>query len=167
MRSGMEASRYEYVGPPDILERVKGEEGFRIENLDDLNSFLAQRHASELDEPFTYVVNVSGCLLLAPRRSEHVECSGGSPVLGAGEIGFRTSVGALPWRACYISNQSNGYCPDVSSWSAVAQALDSVGITHGGCYTHPINFRKCQYCDNWNVVRDEVLVCALCDHDLA
>jgi hypothetical protein len=149
------------------MERVTGEEGFRVESLHDLNSFLAQRHASELNEPFTYVVNASGFLLLAPRRSEHVECSGGSPVLAAGEIGFRSSGGRPPWEACYISNQSNGYCPDVSSWSAVARALDSAGIIHGECYTHPIDFRKCQYCDNWNVIRDGVLVCALCDQDLA
>lgn len=159
--------RYEYVGPPDIRERVTSEEGFRVETLDDLDGFLAQRHASELNEPFTFVVNVSGCLLLAPRRSEHVECSGGSPVLAAGEMGFRFIVGTRSWEVCYVSNQSNGYCPDVSSWIAVARALDSVGIVHGGGYTHPLDFRKCHYCDNWNVVKDEVLVCALCDRDLA
>lgn len=163
----MEVPRYEYVGPSDIRERVTGEEGFRVETLDDLERFLARRHASERDEPFTYVVNASGFLLLAPRRSEHVECSGGSPVLAAGEIGFRAGVGTRPWEACYVSNQSNGYCPDVSSWSAVAGALDSVGIVHGDGYTHPLDFRKCEYCDNWNVVKDEVLVCALCDRDLA
>jgi hypothetical protein len=162
----MEELRYEYVGPPDILERVTGEEGFRVESLVDLGNFLSRRDSFELDEPFTYVVDVSGCLLLAPRRSEHVECSAGSPVLAAGEIGFRFGVSAGSWEASYVSNQSNGYCPDVSSWSALARALDGAGIIHGKFYTHPIDFRKCAYCGNWNVVKDEVLVCALCDRDL-
>lgn len=162
----MEELRYEYVGPSDILERVTGEGGVRVENLVDLENFLSQRDPSELDEPFTYVVDIPGCLLLAPRRSEHVECAGGSPVLAAGEIGFRAGVGARSWEASYISNQSNGYCPGVSSWSALARALDDAEIIHGKFYTHPIDFRKCAHCGNWNVVKDEVFVCALCDRDL-
>ncbi|WP_432081751.1 hypothetical protein [Streptomyces sp. WAC 04229] len=162
-----ETTRFEYVGPPEIREGVAGEKGVHIENVSDLENFLAERQPSELDEPFTYVVNESGLLLLAPRRSEHVECSGGSPVLAAGEIGFSRDADDRRWEARYVSNQSNGYCPDVESWVVVARVLDLAGIVHGMGFTHPINFRKCSYCGNWNLVKEEVFVCALCDRELS
>ncbi|MEU6730442.1 hypothetical protein ABZ917_42625 [Nonomuraea wenchangensis] len=36
---------------------------------------------------------MDGVLLLAPRRSEHVACAGGRPVLSAGEISFAREAG--------------------------------------------------------------------------
>ncbi|MER8098135.1 hypothetical protein [Streptomyces goshikiensis] len=42
--------------------------------------------AVELAEPFTFVIDSVGVPRVAPRRSEHVVCAGGGPVLGAGEI---------------------------------------------------------------------------------
>lgn len=35
-----------------------------------------------------------------------------------------------------ISNQSTGYCPDVSSWQAVARALDHTGLGRPSRFTH-------------------------------
>jgi hypothetical protein len=32
------------------------------------------------------------------------------------------------WVVSEVSNQSTGYCPDLSCWSAVASALDRAGL---------------------------------------
>jgi hypothetical protein len=110
------------------------------------------------------VIDLVGMLRLAPRRSEHVACAGGAPVLSAGEITFVHDDGR--WRAGEISNQSTGYCPDLTSWAAVRQALDRAGIDHPGRFTCPIVFRRCPRCQERNIVKDEYYVCAICDTEL-
>lgn len=65
-----------------------------------------------------------------------------------------------------VSNQSTGYCPDPDSWPAVAAALDRIGVGHPGGFTHPIVFRACPSCGQINVVREDVLICAVCGDDL-
>ncbi|WP_327395727.1 DUF5959 family protein [Streptomyces phaeochromogenes] len=160
---------YAYVGPEDIGEAVRpGGGGARIRTRADLDAFLSARPADELAEPFTFVVDASLTLRLAPRRSEHVACADGKPVRAAGELGFaRTSSG---WAVTYASNQSTGYCPDPASWQSVAAALTRAGIfragAHTGGYTHPIVYRRCPSCAEWNSVQDAHFVCALCDADL-
>lgn len=123
---------YAYVGPEDIGEAVRpGGGGARIRTPADLDAFLSARPADELAEPFTFVVDASLTLRLAPRRSEHVACADGKPVRAAGELGFaRTSSG---WAVTYASNQSTGYCPDPASWQSVAAALTRAGIFRAGC----------------------------------
>ncbi|MEV0405482.1 hypothetical protein [Actinoallomurus sp. NPDC050550] len=156
---------YRYVGPSDLLATVRpGGEGRAIRSPDDLTAWSTGRGDAELDEPFTYVVDLSGTLRLAPRRSEHVACAGGAPVLGAGEVAFRRERGR--WVVDEISNQSTGYCPDVTSWPAVRDALDHAGIAYPGGFTHPVIFRRCPTCHERNIVRDDDFHCALCDTEL-
>lgn len=49
----------------------------------DFDEWVSTRTAGELAESFTFVVDASGNLRLAPRRSEHVVCAGGGRVLPA------------------------------------------------------------------------------------
>ncbi|MFE9635342.1 hypothetical protein [Streptomyces sp. NPDC006463] len=106
-------------------------------------------------------------LRLAPRRSEHVACAGGDPVLAAGEICFIARPGEEPaWEADEVSNLSTGYCPDLASWRAVAEALDRAGIGRPEGFTHAVVFRRCTACGECNVVRDAWFVCVFCDADL-
>lgn len=147
---------YRYIGPADLMTTVRG--GALIDSQAALAGWLAPR--PDRDEPFTFVISASGHLLLAPRRSEHVACAGGSPVLSAGEITFDDG------QAVAITNQSTGYCPDVSSWSAVAQALDLAGIPHPGRFTSEIVFRRCTTCSEVNIVRENHFVCVFCDAGL-
>lgn len=65
-----------------------------------------------------------------------------------------------------VSNQSTGYCPDVVSWSAVAQALDCADLPHPDGFTHEVVFRRFPECQEHNIVREEHYVCVFCDADL-
>ena len=91
-----------------------------ITSHDDLAAWLNEQPGSERSEPFTFVIDMTGILRLAPQRSEHAACAGGGPVLSAGEITFAEDHGH--WRADEVSNQSTGYCPDLTSWTAVQAA---------------------------------------------
>jgi hypothetical protein len=154
--------RYRYVGPLDVLAAVRpGSEGQAIGSVSDLASWL---HTHGPAEPFTFVVDLAGVLRLAPRRSEHVACAGGAPVLGAGEITFARDGDG--WVVGEISNQSTGYCPDLTSWVAVRHALDRAGLTHPGEFTAPVVFRRCPECHERNLVKDEDFTCALCGAEL-
>ncbi|MBD0691327.1 hypothetical protein BG452_08710 [Streptomyces sp. CBMA123] len=123
------------------------------------------RTAAELAEPFTFVVDLGGVLRLAPRRSEHVACAGGESVSSAGEVGFRRAGGGA-WEVWTVSNLSTGYCPDVTSWPAVAAALDRLGLPHPGGFTHAVVFRRCPGCGRCGIVREGHYVCVFCDGDL-
>jgi hypothetical protein len=157
--------RYRYVGPPDVLAAVRpGSEGHLIGSSDDFAAWLATCSEDEVAEPFTFVIDQDGALRLAPRRSEHVTCAGGAPVLSAGEITFIHDQGS--WRVCEISNQSTGYCPDPASWPAVEDALDRAGLKHPGHLTDPITFRRCPQCQERNLVKDDYFFCAICGTEL-
>jgi hypothetical protein len=78
----------------------------------------------------TFVVDEQGSLLVADRRSEHVACSGGRPVLSAGEMFF--SVSDVGIEVVGVSNQSTGFCPEPESWPAIAAALDRIDIPQPG-----------------------------------
>lgn len=161
----MNPREYRYVGPVEILARARpGRLGQAVGSHDDLAVWLAGQTAQDPGEPFTYVVGLDGTLRLAPQRSEHVACAGRGPVLGAGEITFAASGGA--WTVSEISNQSTGYCPDLSSWTAVAAALDRAGLEHPPGFTHPIVFRRCRGCRQRNIVKDDHYVCAVCGDSL-
>ncbi|WP_203898654.1 hypothetical protein [Virgisporangium aliadipatigenens] len=146
---------YRYVGPPDVHAVAA--------------NVTVLREAGDLDgvageEAFTFVVDLDGLLRIAPRRSEHVACAGGRDVRAAGEVAFGRGAGG--WTVTYASNQSTGYCPDLPSWHALADALDRAGIGRPDGFTEPFVFRRCPACGALNVVREEVYVCALCDADL-
>ncbi|MFB7053279.1 hypothetical protein ACFCXT_09075 [Streptomyces vinaceus] len=84
---------YRYVGPVELKTAVRpGGGGRRIGSAADFGSWIAERSAEELAEPFTFVVGTDGVLRLAPRRSEHVACADADMVLSAGEISFTHEV---------------------------------------------------------------------------
>ncbi|WP_377274342.1 hypothetical protein [Peterkaempfera sp. SMS 1(5)a] len=130
----------------------------------DFVSWVAEQSTAELADPFTFVIDMEGVLRLAPRRSEHVACAGGGPVLGAGEIGFVHEAGR--WTVGDVSNHSTGYCPDVGSWPAVAQALDQVGLLRPPGFTHEVVFRRCPDCQERNIVREDDFSCVFCGSTL-
>lgn len=157
--------RYRYVGPAEILQQVRpGHPGHAITSHDDLADWMTQQADQDRHEPFTFVIDLSTTLRLAPRRSEHVVCAGSEPVLSAGEITFAPDRGR--WMVSEISNQSTGYCPDVNSWPAVAAALDRADLDHPTAFTYPIIFRRCPQCHQRNIVKDDHYVCALCETPL-
>nr|WP_030255690.1 hypothetical protein [Streptomyces novaecaesareae] len=150
------------AGPAGQPVRTAGEFAAWADARTDARTDL--RTAAESAEPFTFVVDLGGMLRLAPRRSEHVACAGGEPVLSAGEIGFRRSGGG--WEVATVSNLSTGYCPDTASWPAVAAALTRLGLPHPGAFTYEAVFRRCPRCAECNLVREEHYACVFCDADL-
>lgn len=174
---------YPYIGPDDIKAMVTGAvsgscapAGTALTDLRTLAEWHAAQPADERDEPFTYVVGLDGILRVAPRRSEHVACAGAAPVLAAGEIAFGHAAdhrdraghrdGAGGWSVTSVSNQSTGYCPDVTCWPAVASALDRLGVERPAGFTTEILFRRCAVCGEVAIVRDGDLVCVFCDAEL-
>lgn len=156
---------YAYVGPPELTSLVRpGSEGWRVCSAVDFERWVAGQSAEDLAEPFTFVVDLAGVLRPAARRSEHVVCSGGNRVLSAGEVRFRQESGQ--WSVAEVSNHSTGYCPDVSSWPAVAEALDPAGIDHPPGFTHEVVFRRCPSCGQLNIVREDDWFCVFCDEGL-
>ncbi|WP_158845314.1 hypothetical protein [Streptomyces sp. NRRL WC-3742] len=125
---------YRYVGPPELRE-AGGAPGTPVRTAGEFAAWAGTVGVAE--EPFTFVVDLGGALRLAPRRSEHVACAGGEPVMGAGEIGFQVAAGG--WEVAAVSNQSTGYCPDLVSWPAVAAALERIGLPHPGGFTDDVD----------------------------
>lgn len=165
VRGGTWGQRYRYVGPAEPKARVRaGGDGRSIRSAADLADWVSALALDELAEPFTFVVDRGGVLRLAPRRSEHVVCAGGGAVLSVGEMSFREESGL--WVVQEVSNQSTGYCSDVRSWPAVAEALDRIGIHRPSGFTHEVVFRRCRSCQEVNIVREEDLVCGFCGEDL-
>lgn len=153
------------MGPAELKVLVKaGSEGRSIRSSADFGEWISALALKELAEPFTFVVDGSGVLRLAPRRSEHVVCAYGGPVVSAGEMSFREESGR--WVVEEVSNQSTGYCPDVSSWPAVAETLDRIGIDRPSGFTHEVVFRRCHFCRELNIVREEDFVCIFCGGEL-
>ncbi len=131
---------YHYVGPVELKAAVRpGSGGCLISSAAGCDAWIAERSAAELTEPFTFVVGTDNALRLAPRRSEHAPCVGGEMVLSAGEISFTRE--ADRWTVGEVSNQSTGHCPYVTSWSAVARALDDVERGQPSGFTHKVVFR--------------------------
>jgi hypothetical protein len=158
---------YRYVGPAEILAAAQASgagNGHRIQSMADLAGWVAARPPADLAEPFTFVIDVDGALWLAPRRSEHVACAHGEAVRSAGEIGFTHA--ASRWVVSAVSNQSTGYCPDVVSWPAVAEALSRIGIEHPAGFTAEVVFRRCPDCQERGVVREDDFVCVFCGGEL-
>jgi hypothetical protein len=151
-----EGRRYHYVGPAEIREAVRGHPaGTIVRSREDL---LAQAPAGAV---LTYVVGLDGWLRVADRRSEHVACAAAEPVLAAGELEVDARGEVVE-----TSNQSTGYCPEPSCWSALAAALDRAGVVHPGAFTRAFEFRRCEACGERNLVKDRWFVCSMCDAEL-
>jgi hypothetical protein len=162
----MAARHYRYVGPEQVRAAAEGADpGAAIRARQDLERWL-DAHAADAEggvTPATFVVSLEGCLRLASRRSEHIACAAGQPVLSAGELFFERRPAA---RVVAASNLSTGYCPEPESWAAVAGALDRADIRHPGRFTSEFLFRRCPSCGERNLVKDEFFVCAICEADL-
>ena len=163
---GMAARSYRYVGPEHVRAAAAGAApGAAIRDEHDLERWL-RAHASDREGgavPATFVVSLEGELRLASRRSEHVACAGGQPVLSAGELFFADGRAA---RVVAASNLSTGYCPEPASWASVAAALERAGIRHPGRFTAEFVFRRCVSCGERNLVKDDHFVCAICGAEL-
>src|SRR5829696_6841831 len=96
---------FRYVGPEHVRAAAAHEQpGTEIQSIADLERWLEQ-HAAEREATgtaATFTVSLDGRMRLASRRSEHVACAGGLPVLSAGEISFD----GRPSRVTAVSNLS-------------------------------------------------------------
>ena len=157
---------YQYVGPKRIADRAPCEPaGVPIRSPGDVLAWVR----ATAQEPSagcviaTFIVNASGVLLVADRRSEHVACAGRQPVRSAGEITF--AVGRAVEVAA-VSNQSTGYCPEPESWPAVAAALGSAGLVAPDGFALACVFRFCPGCGAKNLVKGGVFECGVCGAEL-
>lgn len=161
----MSPRHYAYVGPSEIRDAAASSPaGTPITSPDNLSAWIAtQADDAEADcsVTATFVVTLDGILRLAPRRSEHVACASGGPVLSAGEITFSRNGTIVS-----VTNQSTGFCPEPESWSQVAAALDRIPLAHPGAFTTAFLFRLCPACEERNIVKDSWFVCDLCGADL-
>lgn len=150
--------RYAYVGPAEIRDAVRDHpSGAHVTDATTLARWLA---AAEPGALATFVVSLDGVLCLADRHSEHVACAGGADVLGAGEIGFEDG------EVVFVSNLSTGYCPEPACWTAIAAALDRLGVDRPDTLSAAFDYRKCSTCGQRNVVKDGWWVCAVCEAQL-
>ena len=140
--------------------RSRSRQVFRFRRAKELAAWLLA-HPDALGEGATYVVDLRGALRLAPRRSEHVACSGGAEVLAAGEIRFGAGSDVLS-----VSNLSSGYCPDTTCWFAVERAIRRAGITPPPALSIAIVWRRCTRCGEKSLVRESWFVCVFCDAEL-
>ncbi|MFD9791422.1 hypothetical protein ACFWXK_10775 [Streptomyces sp. NPDC059070] len=153
------------MGPAELKALVRtGGEGRGMRSSADFGAWVSALPLDEPAEPSRFVVDGGGVLRPAPRRSEHLVCADGGEVLSAGEMSFREEAGR--WVVDEVSTQSTGCCPDVSSWPAVAQALDRIGIPRPSGFTHEVAFRRCRSCRELSIVREDEFVCVLCGEDL-
>lgn len=152
---------FPYIGPPQILGESRGSsKGTLIASREAAVAWFAA-HGREESGQATYVVDLTGALLVAPRRSEHVACAGGEPVLAAGELRFDTTGAVVE-----VANNSTGYCPREDCWGAVRDALDRAGLRRPAGFTFVASFRRCPACGERNLVKEGWFVCALCDAEL-
>ncbi len=152
-------TKYQYIGPSALLKWVSSErKGFAVHTIADLPTLLTSK-----EQTFTFIVSKLEILHLADRHSEHIVCAGGEMVLAAGEITFA----AVPrLEVIGLSNQSTGYAPDLASWSALAEALDRIGIVRPSQWTQVFVFRCCPNCGQLNIVKEANFYCAACDFPL-
>jgi hypothetical protein len=125
---------YRSVGPRRIIEKVPPlSPGVRITSLSDWLNW-AHRTRQQPDAEglviATFVIDLEGFLRIGDRRSEHVACADGRPVLAAGEIGAEIDRDIL--EVVVVTNQSTGYCPSRSAgrtslrhWTVLASATQT------------------------------------------
>ena len=157
---------YRYVGPKQIAERVRAEPaGEPIRSSPDVLAWI-RNSGQELSGGCiiaTFVIDATGVLLVADRRSEHVVCAGGRLVQSAGEITFSVDREV---EVVAVSNQSTGYCPEPESWMSVAAALLAAGMDPPVGFDLACNFRRCIRCSGLTLVKDEAFECAECGAEL-
>ena len=161
--------KYKYIGSPDHFALV-GKSSTRklIETPADVLLWTKQTNqvpTSDDEVIATFVIDPYGKLWVADRRSEHLVCADGGEVLAAGEMTFRISGNSI--EVLEATNQSTGFCPEPSSWTAVARALDTVCLPHPSEFTASFVFRRCEICETTNIIKDDYIFCAVCNGELA
>lgn len=157
---------YPYIGPQHLAKLAEVESTrWHVDSINKLAVWLAE-HSDSLSRNVTVTfVVLSDGLWVADRRSEHIACARGKPVLSAGEMSFAFSP-RQPVELVEVSNQSTGYCPEPESWLAVAAALDKLEIRRPEDFTVKYTFRRCPSCAATNIVKNESFDCALCGSHL-
>ena len=158
---GVTSPRFHYVGPAAIRASCEGNPAGRvIENAESLRAWLAnlQREDRDADGWATYTIGTDGLLRLAHRRTEHVACAGAGEVLAAGEVQFDPS-GEVVW----LSNNSTGFCPDLSSFEAVSATFSAAGLSPPPAFDHAVVFRRCRACGERSVIKDDDFRCGVCE----
>jgi hypothetical protein len=159
--------RYRYVGSSELSDRLTVSTGTVVRSISDLRNWLHFHRDDSLPDdsiPATFIIDLSGNLFVASRRTEHVACAQGKDVLSAGEMFFEEQAGTITVIA--VTNQSTGYCPEPDSWSHVAEAHNQIGVTHPAGYTTECIFRWCSHCGQKNVVKDNDFHCGVCGEEL-
>lgn len=157
---------YRYVGPQRIADRVTpGTSGYPIRAPSDVRAWVegTRQELSGGSVTATFVVDATGLLLVADRRSEHVACAGGHPVQSAGEITFALGESI---EVAGVTNQSTGYCPEPRSWPSVDAALTRAGLVAPEGFTAAYHFRRCGSCGSITLVKDDVYECGVCGKNL-
>lgn len=158
---------YRYVGPIEIAARVRGDcGGIVVNSYETVSDTLRSMDGYQSGESLTvtFVVGLDGKLRIADRRSEHVMCAAGEPVLSAGEMTFVCIDDRIVVER--MTNQSTGYCPEPESWEAVATALDRLPIDRPDGFDSTFVFRRCPSCTQINVVKDDWYECEVCQSAL-
>lgn len=159
---------YQYVGPKAIAERAQSAPaGVRVESPDDVCRWL--RLSGQVADAAgyviaTFVIDETGWLRIADRRSEHVACAGSRPAQSAGEITFHINRGKVSVTG--VTNQSTGYCPEPESWPAVETALERADFVPPDGFTPAFDFRRCPLCGSINLVKDGNFECEVCSTPL-
>lgn len=157
--------RYQYVGPDTIRDAAcKQPAGTVIRSRGDLTAWLQTSPTEQTADGewvATFVIDLQQQLRVAPRRSEHVACAAGGPVLSAGEMTFASDRCVTA-----VSNQSTGFCPEARSWPIVQKVLEAMDFSHPGRFTTEVIFRLCTHCDQITIVKDNWYICAVCDREL-
>jgi hypothetical protein len=161
-------STYRYVSPKKIAGRAPPvPAGVRVESPEDVRRWIrqtGQESGAAGGVTATFVIDESGWLRIADRRSEHVACAGGRAVRSAGEVTFAVRPGSLS--VTWVTNQSTGYCPEPASWPAVEAALARAAIAGPGGFSQEFVFRRCPRCGSINVVKEQVFECGVCSTPL-
>lgn len=161
---------FRYVGPDNILENLPKISGrILVQSSDSVMNWIIQtRQPREYSDLFvaTFIVDTSGRLWINDRRSEHVLCAEGKPVLAAGEMAFQVDR-SNNLQVVEVTNQSTGYCPDPESWWIVERALNTANIKHPPDFTTKYLFRLCENCGTKNIVKDDWFECGVCQQPLS
>lgn len=159
---------YKYVGDSEVLESTKDIPGGQIITCskDVLEWIDKTKQKSEADGLYwaTFIISDDESFYIADRRSEHVACAEGKPVLSAGEVAF--CIDKNKSEIFEISNQSTGFCPEPESWLNIKDIFIKIGIPHPSDFTFKVIFRRCPKCGERNIVRDSYYVCACCESEL-
>ncbi|MEO8494126.1 MAG: hypothetical protein ABI614_03580 [Planctomycetota bacterium] len=158
--------RYRYAGPAEIAGRVVGFGGFLVDSVEKLRDSLRSMdgYQSEGSLTVTFIVGLGGELRVSDRRSEHVKCAGGQPVLSAGEMTFVCENDRIFVER--VTNQSTGYCPEPESWRSVVDALERIPLGHPDSFDPAFVFRKCPSCSQINIIKDQWYICDVCQTSL-